>query len=360
MAGKGTGTSGTTGNAPGPAGPVGLSLVQGRALLTVGQRDLGPALLQEAQVEFPGLKSLPNGGGAAGVRRRRGRLRIASLLVDNASLERRVAETPDKQTGITKLGVALEKGRIVLSGHVATSERSADFKARVTLAAGTGRSLRIGIEDLRVHGAPPLPLSAIANAALCALRGQPVDTHDGSQPGNAAFELDVLELALDEVFVAEGFRLPDTAGARLGSVAVTPKGVELVWSDRRDSARKAAGGTGAAKRERRGRRAPEGPGRREPERATRRAGAAAGGGLRAGGRRGGGRRGAEDLHRKRTGGSPGRPRLAAAGRASRAGRGSPRRRPGADRVGRRSPHGRERTRSGPRRWWRPPRSCASA
>ena len=123
--------------------------------------------------------------------------------------------------------MAFEKGRLVVSGGVTAAGRDADFKARLRLGAGVGRRLRVNIEDLRVQGAPPLPLSAITAAVLAAF-GSHVQ---GESPSEDSLEIDVLRPALDELLVAEGWRLPDCSTLRLSSAVVSLRGLELSWSD---------------------------------------------------------------------------------------------------------------------------------
>src|SRR4029453_16986478 len=63
-----------------------LALADGRALLTIENRDLGAAGVANVPVGGPGLSPLPEPGPPNGLRRRRGRLLAANLLVDGARL----------------------------------------------------------------------------------------------------------------------------------------------------------------------------------------------------------------------------------------------------------------------------------
>jgi tetratricopeptide (TPR) repeat protein len=211
-----------------------LALADGRVLLTIENRDLGAAVVERVAVDWPGVSALPDSGQPNGLRKRRGQLRAASLLVDDAHLGM-LAEATSLPSGLTRIRLAFEKGRLVASGSATAAGRDADFKARVRLSPGAGRRLRISIDDVRVQGAPPLPLSAIGAAVLSAFANH--------MPGGRteapadALELDVLGPALDELLVAEGWRLPASAGLRLTSAVVSVRGLELAWADESAQAR---------------------------------------------------------------------------------------------------------------------------
>jgi tetratricopeptide (TPR) repeat protein len=212
-----------------------LALADGRPLLTIENRDLGPAVVERIAVDWPGV-SLPEGERGEsvepnGLRRRRGRLLAASLLLDAARLRRLAEGTSLPAAGLTRIALGFEKGRVVVTGTVSAAGREADFKARLRMGAGTGRRLRIGVEDIRMQDVPPLPLSAIATAVLMAL-GANLPGDDGPpQIVEDGLELDVLRPALDELLVAQGWRLPSSATLRLSSAVVSLRGLELSWGE---------------------------------------------------------------------------------------------------------------------------------
>src|SRR3954471_2674767 len=105
-----------------------LALADGRALLTIENRDLGTAVVEHMSVEWPGVSTLPEHGGPNGLRRRRGRLRAANLLIDGTRLAL-LAEATSLPADLTRVGLAFEKGRIVVNGAVSSGGRDADFKA---------------------------------------------------------------------------------------------------------------------------------------------------------------------------------------------------------------------------------------
>ena len=211
-----------------------LALADGRALLTIENRDLGTAIAEQVVVDWPDVSVLPEKGRPNGLRKRRGRLRVANLLVDGKRLAL-LAEGASLPGGLTRLALTFEKGRLVVSGGVSAAGRDADFKGRVRLGAGVGRRLRISVEDIRVQGAPPLPLSAIASAVLSAFSSHMQDEKKW-QPSPDALDLDVLRPALDELLVAEGWRLPDSSTLRLSAAVVSVRGLELSWGEEAASA----------------------------------------------------------------------------------------------------------------------------
>ncbi|HEY7374029.1 MAG TPA: hypothetical protein VIF57_17845, partial [Polyangia bacterium] len=215
---------------------IALALADGRVLLTIENRDLGPAVVERVAVDWPGVSRLPpgvdeNGHQPNGLRRRRGRLLAANLLVDGPRLKL-LTEATSLPEGLTRIALTFEKGRVVVTGGVTAAGRDADFKARLRLGAGAGRRLRIAVEDIRIQGVPPLPLSGIASAVLTALGRQlPPDVDGPARIVEDGLELDVLQPALDELLVAEGWRLPSSTTLRLHSAVVSLRGLELAWGE---------------------------------------------------------------------------------------------------------------------------------
>ena len=190
-----------------------LALVEGRAILTVAACDLGPVLVERLEVEWPGTRKAL---AVAELRNRRGRLRAATLAIDRTRLESRLqaAKLP-----LGQLGVALEPGHLVLSWRSNGSSGgsgSTPLSARLSLGAGGGRKLRVSVDSGEVR---PVDMRAV----LGALFGAPA-------AGDATFEIDPLAGALDEIFVADGFRLPDSGDLRLGVVRVSAGRIAMRWS----------------------------------------------------------------------------------------------------------------------------------
>ena len=191
-----------------------LALVDGRAILTVAACDLGPVLVERLEVEWPGTRRAL---AVAELRNRRGHLRAATLVVDRTRLESqlRAAKLP-----LGQLGVALEPGRLLLSwrgnGSNGGSGSNGTTVLSARLGAGDGRKLRVSVDS---GEARPAELRSV----LTALFGAPA-------AGDSTFEIDPLAGALDEIFVADGFRLPDSGDLRLGVVRVSAGRIAMRWS----------------------------------------------------------------------------------------------------------------------------------
>jgi tetratricopeptide (TPR) repeat protein len=193
-----------------------LALVDGRAVLTVTARELGPVMVERLEVEWPGPRTSL---AIAELRNRRGQLRAATLIIDRAGVESRVAGAKTPAGG---LGIALEPGRIVVTGRASGGNGHAGAgAARLTLGAGPGRRLQISVD-----GETP---AEDVRAAVALVFGMPAAGATSTGP----LEIDPLQPALDELFVAEGFRLPDSAGVHLGAVRVSAGRIALRWSTAR-------------------------------------------------------------------------------------------------------------------------------
>ena len=193
-----------------------LALVDGRAVLTVAARDLGPVLVERLEVEWPGTRRAL---AVAELRNRRGLLRAATLVIDRARMESQLHAaklSSDRLSG--PLSVALEPGRLVLSGRGNGNggNGSTGFSARLTLGAGDGRKLRVSVDSGEARPAD-------VRSMLAAVFGAPAS-------GDSTFELDPLAEALDEILVADGFRLPDSGDLQLGVVRVSAGRIAMRWS----------------------------------------------------------------------------------------------------------------------------------
>jgi tetratricopeptide (TPR) repeat protein len=191
------------------ASAMALAFQDGRALLTIAPRDLGSLRVERLEIDFPAAADRP--AVAADLQNRRGRLLAARLVIDRAQLERRLVETPPPPGRAGQLEVSLGHGEIWLADR-----GEAGRAAKLTLGSGRGRRVRISVAG---DGAGSAAIRAMLSAAL-----------GPAEDGEPGIEIDPLEWALDELLVAEGFRLPDSAGLRLRTAAISPERIALSWS----------------------------------------------------------------------------------------------------------------------------------
>ncbi|HVY37618.1 MAG TPA: hypothetical protein VHM31_06775, partial [Polyangia bacterium] len=188
---------------PKAAPAMAVAQADGRVLLTVAGREAGAFLVERLEVEHPGATATT----AAQLRNRRGRLVGATLIAPRERLETRLRELTrghDGQTAELRLG--LDRGMLTVTG-------SGDA-VRAPVVPGPGRLVRVAIEGdgPAAEGLRRLLAEALGPAAA----GEP-DAHDP------------LGAALDEVLVAEGFRLPASAGVRLHVASADGQRVLLRW-----------------------------------------------------------------------------------------------------------------------------------
>jgi hypothetical protein len=190
-----------------------LAFQDGRALLTIAPRDLGSVRVERLEIDFPASAQRP--AVAGDLQNRRGELVAAQLVIDRDQLERRVAEAQPPSGRAGQLAVSLGHGEIVLSDR-GDGGRAAHPSVKLTLGSGRGRRVRISVAG---EGAGSAEIRAILSAAL-----------GPAEDGEPGIEIDPLEWALDELLVAEGFRLPDSAQLRLRTAAISPAQIALSWS----------------------------------------------------------------------------------------------------------------------------------
>ena len=249
-----TAPSGAAGNAAddgaelGPGPPFALVPSDRRTLLSLAAWPLGAiARLEDLVVEIP----TPTSPGTSApdllpierLRNRRGRLVAATLTTDLGRIAREL-ERPGMRArlaaaGISDVRVGLADGAFHLVGRAAMGDREAAFTARAHLARSAprpapptgaagpspvpeGSRMRLSIEDLRIYGFLPVPAPVVARAILSSLVQ--------ARPGTRWWiDFDPLEVALLETFAANGWRLPDAAGARLQAIELTSGRIALAW-----------------------------------------------------------------------------------------------------------------------------------
>jgi trimeric autotransporter adhesin len=217
---------------------IALSFTKGSAALTVARRELAAfARLERMEVEVPSLLPPQDGKpdeGPERARNRRGRLQAAVITVDEPGLRAALVPGLLEEVGITDLRLAFSEGCVHLAARATVQGREAEFTARALITPGTGRRLRLTIDDVRIYGflpiAAPLLGAAILNASVVAAAGAGAGPAAGGRAtAHWTVDIDALDLAVYEIFAAWGWRLPDISAARLGEVAVSPTGITLAW-----------------------------------------------------------------------------------------------------------------------------------
>lgn len=173
---------------------------EGRVVLSVTGGEAGPFLVERLEVEHPAGA----GGTPAQLRNRRGRLLGATLVASRDRLERRLRELTGARADDLRL--SLERGAVAVAGSDGTS--------RGHLLAGPGRAVRAAVDG---DGETADGLREL----LADLLGPPA----GDEPDAR----DPLGAALDELFVAAGFRLPALRDVRLHVASLDGERILLRW-----------------------------------------------------------------------------------------------------------------------------------
>jgi tetratricopeptide (TPR) repeat protein len=180
--------------------PMALAQADGRAVLTVAGREAGSFLIERLEVEHAGARA----SAPEQLRNHRGRLLGATLIADRARLERRLRALPGWDPAAR---LVLSRGALAVNGDGGS--------ARAPLAVGPGRSIRARVEG--------------DAAAAERLRGLLADLL-GPPLAEDADARDPLGAALDEVFVAAGFRLPAASDVQLHAISIDSDRILLRWA----------------------------------------------------------------------------------------------------------------------------------
>ena len=186
-----------------------LALADGRALLTVEHRDLGPAVVEHVVGRLAGgLARCPTTGRAerpaqaarAAARREPARRRQAP---------RRGWRRDVAAGGLTRSRVTFEKGGSWCSASVAPPAATPTSRPGSCCGAGEGAGCASASRTCASRAPRRCRCRAIAAARRCAAFGSHLQGESRRRRG-IALEIDVLRPALDEILVAEGWRLPDS------------------------------------------------------------------------------------------------------------------------------------------------------
>jgi len=183
-----------------PGSAMAVAQAEGRAVLSVAPREAGPFRVERLEVEHPGMAA----SAPAQVQHRRGRLLGATLIAARDRVEQRLRELTG--AGDSSLRVLLERGGITVLGPSGAS--------RAPIQAGPGRTVRTAVEG-----------DGEAADALRQLLAELL----GPAGGDERDARDPLGAALDEVFVAEGFRLPACDEVRLHVASLDGERILLRW-----------------------------------------------------------------------------------------------------------------------------------
>ena len=220
-----------------PVAPLRMIFVDGIGMLALDRYPLGAlATMQRLEVTIPELR-LPAEltAAAAHFRNRRGRFRSATLSIRPAQMAGNLAERALAAAGLSNVAVHIDAaGSLRLAGRARLAGREADFTGRVDLRRVGQRRLHIGVEELHLFGYLPVPAPIVAGALLSAILPAPAPARTDAGAGTTIrwqATVDVLELALLEIFVASGWRLPDLSAAALETIAVSSEQIILVFGE---------------------------------------------------------------------------------------------------------------------------------
>ncbi len=163
--------------------------------------------------------------------RRRTKVRIAQLRIDQNDINRLVAERRDALTdlGIKQLQIQCRDGYIHVIGHVQHGPHTADITGKVLLA-GNGGTLRLLIDTPLIYGFFPTPAPVLMHQILHLL----VRKDDPDSPVTELDDRGLCDLGIApiDVFVRRalppsGWRIPTCAGGELVTTSSTRGAIRL-------------------------------------------------------------------------------------------------------------------------------------
>ncbi|HTM19738.1 MAG TPA: hypothetical protein VL172_04500, partial [Kofleriaceae bacterium] len=184
--------------------------------------------VERLELEVPGLE-LPVDltAGPERFQRRRTRVRIAALRLEQRDIDRLVAAraAAAAEVGIDRVQVRVREGFLAVAARAREGAHAADLTARIHLIAGSGPDLRLVVTDAHTYGFLPLPAPLAAHRLLMALTAAPSGRGEAGREqarvcGLGDVELSPLGAFLWHTLPASGWRLPDGSGAEL--VAARP------------------------------------------------------------------------------------------------------------------------------------------
>ncbi|MEZ4404799.1 MAG: hypothetical protein R3B06_32725 [Kofleriaceae bacterium] len=160
--------------------------------------------------------------------RRRTRLAALTLRLDAGQLTALVAERADQlaAAGFTDVGLWTGGAQLGLTARVHDGLAVADLSARVALVP-RGRTLRLLVGDIRVHGHLPTPGPLVAQRLVETLGAAPDEAAVARTTSLLEVELDLAALVSWRLLPAAGWRLPAVDDVRITALALTEAGLQV-------------------------------------------------------------------------------------------------------------------------------------
>src|SRR4051812_48174703 len=237
----GPGMGGEARPAPGAAGGLALTIVEGGAVLAVEGRPLPPlGRADRLEIEVPGLRfPFDVSGGVSRFASRRCRLRELAVSAGAAEVASFLRGERLAEMGIFDPLVAIAGAELTVEGWARLGRHQAGFTVRAAVRSLAPRRARISLYDVRVYGLLPVSAPMLASAlfaATGATPGEPRPPHPGAVPAGAPLlwlegatdlQLELVELALLALLPAQGWRMPERGQAGPLAVESAPGRVVL-------------------------------------------------------------------------------------------------------------------------------------
>jgi Tfp pilus assembly protein PilF len=216
-----------------------------RLTLTEHEVEGGLLRLDRLELDVPGVTD--RDAPLERYQRRRTRLRLAALRIDQEAIDRRVDQIAADlaPTGITQLVATLAEGHVAVSCRIVDGLAAADVTFKVHVVAA-GATLRVLAGSVRIHGYVPTPSPLVADRILVAVLGAgpapaPASDKGGGNGSDARsrqpwsrglcdVEIDVLDAVMWRLLPPSGWRLPATTGVELVAARTTPAAIVLAYA----------------------------------------------------------------------------------------------------------------------------------
>lgn len=238
--------------------PFDVKAAQTGHVLTMASPRAGSVVsVDELVLEIPELGSEAPPGHPDAYQRRRGRLTLAQLSLDEARADAMIWERAAElgAAGFDDVRVRLLEGALELTGRARVDDRAADLTARV-LVEPIGARIRLAIAGARLFGPLRRPAPLVAHDLVAVLLDLPPTGID--EPARNPFAevlglgdivLAPLEASLWSLFPPSGWRLPDAGRLTVARVELKRGRAVVAWeagaqaprSTRRDPALEALG-----------------------------------------------------------------------------------------------------------------------